>query len=107
MPEARRVGLVLISLEDLTEALQLMKYGEIKKISTDRYSEGGRVFIGGDWARGGSPPNGSLIKDAGEIGRAVMIPPGLTVIEAFTPPSRIETSRGTWDARRGRLIGAL
>lgn len=83
MPEPRRVAIVLVDLGALTEALGLMKFGEITAIATDRFREGGKVFIRGDWSRGGQPPDAALVREPGEIARAVTLPPGLMIIEAF------------------------
>lgn len=84
MPEPRRIAIVLIDLSALTEALGLMKHGEISRIGTDRYREGGRIFLVGDWTRGGKPPDAALVREPGEVARAVSLPPGLIVVEAFT-----------------------
>lgn len=105
MPEPRRIAAVLIDLEALTERLGLMKYGEILMISTDRMREGGTVFIAGDWSRGGSPPN--LKRTPGEIAQAVDMPPGLAIVEAFTPTPTATPAAGIrWNGAVLKVEGA-
>lgn len=84
MPEPRRVAIVLVHLDTLTEGLGLMKHGEITHAATDRFREGGNVFLAGDWTRGGAPPAAALVREAGEIARLAVLPPGLMVVEAWT-----------------------
>lgn len=97
MPEPRRVAAVLVSLEDLTERLGLMKFGELHHVATDRMREGGTVYLGGDWSRGGQPPK--LTRTPGEIAQAVDMPPGLAIVEAYT----LKIAFMAADIRRGAL----
>ena len=84
MREPRRVALIKVSLQKLTEVLRLDDRGVIVGAECNRVFEGGPLFLAGRWRRPSAVSNAELVRQPMEVAGALHLPGGTEIVDAWT-----------------------